>query len=614
MCLRPDVRERREAMRMPYLPDLTEGNRSRSVVDVFGGYNHNLRINEGEWYDAENLSSSFFPIFSQRRRRGTYKADLVSPQGILAKDALAWVDGPNLYYNGLQVDGITLSTEPEDCPKQLVSMGAYLCVFPDAVYVNTADLTEFGSMAATYKSVADAYVTYTPCKLDGTAYAAEGITKSDTEPENPENGDYWLDTSSTPHALKQYSTSSGMWSQIPTVYTKISVGGIGTLFAEGDGVTISGAAYSGSDESMRAQIEALNTDVILRGVSENAVIVVGLLDQEYVQQSGSVTIERKVPKMTCVCEANNRLWGCYYGMFDGETINEIYACKLGDFKNWYCYAGLSTDSYAVSVGTDGEFTGCVNYLGYPTFFKENCIHKVYGTMPASYQVQTTLCRGVQSGSSRSLAIVNEILYYKSRTDICAYDGSLPTGISDALGTVSYYEATGGAYGGRYFASMRDEDGKWNLFVYDTVRGLWHREDDTHATGFTAWGSELYYIDADKNAIIAENGTVGALEGPVEWRADSGMIGYEMVDQGYVSRYNLRMRLGEGAQIALYLQYDSDGVWHDQGTVHGAGTDSFVLPVIPRRCDHFHLRLVGKGDIKIYSIAKIIEQGSDATWN
>ena len=583
-------------------PYLQQRSRNRNVTAAFRGLNLSQGIGDGEWAWMQNMDAREYPAMARRRKR-VHVATLKKPNGLCATDKLCFVDGVKFYYNGFYYGDV------EDSEKTLVPMGAKIAIFPDKKLFDT---TTYSFTDMEQKNVSSGTVSVTLAKADGTPYGT--YTQGDTAPENPENGDYWLDTSSTPHALKQYSTSSGMWSQIPTVYTKISVGGIGTLFAEGDGVTISGAAYSGSDESMRAQIEALNTDVILRGVSENAVIVVGLLDQEYVQQSGSVTIERKVPKMTCVCEANPRLWGCSYGMFDGETINEIYACKLGDFKNWYCYAGLSTDSYAVSVGTDGEFTGCVNYLGYPTFFKENCIHKVYGTMPASYQVQTTLCRGVQSGSSRSLAIVNEILYYKSRTDICAYDGSLPTGISDALGTVSYYEATGGAYGGRYFASMRDEDGKWNLFVYDTVRGLWHREDDTHATGFTAWGSELYYIDADKNAIIAENGTVGALEGPVEWRADSGMIGYEMVDQGYVSRYNLRMRLGEGAQIALYLQYDSDGVWHDQGTVHGAGTDSFVLPVIPRRCDHFHLRLVGKGDIKIYSIAKIIEQGSDATWN
>jgi cell division protease FtsH len=33
--------------------------------------------------------------------------------------------------------------------------------------------------------------------------------------------------------------------------------------------------------------------------------------------------------------------------------------------------------------------------------------------------------------------LNEVLYYKSRTGVCAYDGSLPVEISSALGNVSY---------------------------------------------------------------------------------------------------------------------------------------------------------------------------------
>ena len=29
---------------MPFLPDLAEGAQTLQVIDVFGGYNHNLRI------------------------------------------------------------------------------------------------------------------------------------------------------------------------------------------------------------------------------------------------------------------------------------------------------------------------------------------------------------------------------------------------------------------------------------------------------------------------------------------------------------------------------------------------------------------------------------------
>ena len=593
---------------MPFLPDLIEGNQSRSVVDVFGGYNHNLKIADGEWYDEENLTAAHYPMFSQRRPRSVYLEANGSLHGILAKDALAYVEGDKLYYNGLHVSGVALK---DSGPKQLVSMGAYLCILPDNVYVNTADLTDCGSMDAHYVSPDGAEITYTPCRVTGEEYTSEELNASSTEPSDPANGEHWLDTSGDVHVLKQYSSSSGMWVQIPTVYTKIRCTGIGQLFREYDGVEISGATYVGENAELSAQLADLNGSFVIQGRGDDYIIVIGLIDQKYVQTSGNIHVDRNIPRMTSVCEANNRLWGCYYGLVDGKVVNEIYACKQGDFRNWNCFMGLSTDSYTASVGSDGEFTGCIAYLGYPLFFKENCIHKISGSMPANYQLTTTTCRGVQRGSERSLAIVNEVLYYKSRSDVCAYDGSLPTGISSQFGTDLYYDAVAGAHGGKYYVSMRDSRGMWSLFVYDTQRNVWHREDGMHAVGFTAWGDEIFFIDGDGNRIIAENGTVGAPEEIVRWSAVSGMIGYELIDHQYVSRFNLRMRLGKDAKCALAIEYDSSGDWIEQGVIYGHGTDSFVIPVIPQRCDHFRVRLQGEGDIKIYSIAKIIEQGSDA---
>lgn len=596
---------------MPYLPDLTEGTQSRAVIDVFGGYNHNLKISEGEWYEEKNLTSDHYPMFSQRRARSKYGSASGEIQGMIARDALAWVDGGKLWYNGGIVDGVTLSEDEADNPKQLVSMGAYLCIFPDGVYVNTADLTDYGSMAAAYAPVDGLTVSFTPCRQTGEEYPDEDLFISDTEPEEPENGQYWLDTSKDTHELKQYSSTSGMWVQIPTVYTKISCAGIGKLFRQYDGVTISGISYDveEGDAKLAEQLEALNTTAVIQSLGDDFIVIIGLIDRAYIQENGNIRVERKVPKMQYVCEANNRLWGCFYGMHDGEMLNEIYACKQGDFKNWNCFMGLSTDSYSASVGTDGEFTGCIAYLSNPLFFKENCIHRLSGSMPSNYQLATTTCRGVQRGSWRSLVVVNETLYYKSRSDVCAYDGSLPVGVSSQFGTGLYSEAAAGAHGGKYFISMRDGDGEWHLFVYDTQRSIWHHEDNAHATCFAAWGDEIFFsVGSD---IYAINGTVGTNEGSVEWSATSGLIGYELVDHQYVSRFNFRMKLGVGARCALSIEYDSDGIWIYQGEIVGRATDSFVIPVIPQRCDHFRVRLSGVGDIKIYSIAKMIEQGSDA---
>ena len=310
---------------MPYLPELNESYQTRAVVDVFGGYNHNLRIVEGEWYDDLNLTSDYYPMFASRKRRTVVRTGISNPLGMIAKDALAWIDGPTLYYNGLPVSGILLSTRVEDLPKQMISMGAYICIFPDAVYVNTKDLTDCGSMGAAFTSPKDSRVTFAPCKVDGSDY--DNVTVSDTAPTAPANGAYWMDTSSSPHVLKQYSASSAAWMEVATTYVRIGCTGIGKAFAEYDGVTLSGIEYSGSNEAVKAQLADLNADCVLYGTGDDYIIVVGILDEAYTQTSGSVSVERKVPKMDYVCESNNRLWGCYYGMSSEGTLNEIYACK-----------------------------------------------------------------------------------------------------------------------------------------------------------------------------------------------------------------------------------------------------------------------------------------------
>lgn len=590
-------------------PKLTEIAQSRITSDVFRGFNHNLRIDDGEWYDEKNLSSSHYPLFSQRDKRGMVK-QLVSPSGMLAKDALMYIDGPTLYYNGLPLtlEGIVFSDEP----KTMVSMGAYAVIFPDKVYINTKDLSDYGNLEASYTSADNVTITYSTCRADGTDY---NPIVSATAPADPVNGTVWLDTSDTPHVYKQYSSASASWIAIATTYVKIQSPNIGAGFEMDDGVTISGVTYSGESTILAEQLGDLNADHIIYDKGDDYLIVVGVLDEVYQQTTGNITVERLCPEMDFVTESGNRIWGCRYGLQNGRVVNEIYACKLGDFKNWRCYAGLSTDSYAVTVGTDGVFTGAIAYQGYPTFFKEDCLHKIYGAYPAQYQVSTIMCRGVQQGSERSLCIVNEILYYKSRSDICAFDGSMPNNISEALGAVKYHGAVAGSHNGRYYVTMQDETGRGGMFTYDTERGIWHREDGVRAMQFANVRGDLQYIDADTKRLMSVTGMSGEAEGDVEWFAESGIQGYEFPEEKYLGRYNIRARLGEGAWLTMYLEYDSDGIWEDMGTWHGnALTGTINIPVIPRRCDHLRLKIEGCGDVKIYSIARMLEGGSDVSWH
>lgn len=579
------------------LPRINVQNTSRQTTDLFRGYNHNIKIRDGEFYEEKNLCSEYYPMLANRGKRGTVKT-LSAPGGLLEKDALAYVENGTLYYNDLET-GLNGLSEGE---KQMVSMGAYLCIFPDKVYFNTADFTNFGSMEANYISQGD--ISYALCRADGTLY--DKVSTGITEPE--ETVEVWIDTSGDTAVAMQWSASMNGWMELPAVYTKISFttqGQVGAYFSEYDGVEISGAQFEGANGSKILYAVGGEENKI-----SDYIVVVGLLENNFTQTEGSVSIKRELPQMDYICECQNRLWGCYYGVQDGKTLNEIYCCALGDFKNWRQYMGLSTDSWTASVGSDGQWTGAVNYLGYPTFFKENRVHRVSVSSSGAHQIDETVCRGVQKGSHKSLQVVNETLYYKSRTDICAWQGGFPEGVSYALGNEKYYEAAAGSFGEKYYVSMKNGSGQWSLFVYDISRGLWHREDDLHALCFARVDDELYCIDAGSGALLALNGTKGRLEEKIQWEAVSGILYYEYPDKKYVSRYNFRIRMEEDAKAEIYIRYDSEGEWKLSGTVKRGGTGTVTVPIRPRRCDHLQIKLKGEGNVRLFSIARILEVGSD----
>ena len=577
-------------------PKLRELNSSRQMVDTFRGYNHNLRISDGEFFDMKNMTSDYYPVLSPRKKRGIY-AIPAKPTGMIAKDDLCYVDGTYFVIKDKRID-MGLNDEP----KQLISMGAYVIIMPDKKWINTDNPErDHGNIEDSFTTTSD--VKFELCSVTGELYTDAKV--SNTAPTEPKNMDLWIDTSSEPHTLKRYSTSSEMWVAIPTTYIKISATGIGVKFSQYDGVTLSGINAEG--------LTGLNGSASLWGCGSDYIIVVGILDKVTTQaaSSGAVTIERKMPQMDYVIESGNRLWGCRYGTANnGETVNEIYASKLGDFKNWNCFMNLSTDSYAASCGTDGPFTGAIAHLGYPLFFKENCVHKVYGNYPANYQIQATTCRGVQKGCSNSLSIVNETLFYKSRGAVCAYDGSLPVEVSYALGNESYSDAVAGGHGNKYYISMKDVTGGWHLFVYDMAKNMWHKEDNIHADVFCAYMNELYCIEHDRGDILALTGLGTPEQDSVEWMVQTGEIGISSPDMKYISRLTLRMNMDVDSEVRVYAQYDFSNEWEILFSQRSNHLRSFSLPIRPKRCDHMKLRIEGEGDVKIYSITKAIEQGSD----
>ena len=576
-------------------PYLQQRGRNRSITTDFRGLNLSQGIGDGEWAWMQNMDTREYPAVARRQKR-VHVATLNKPNGLCATDRLCFVDGVKFYYNGFYYGDV------EDSEKTLVPMGAKIAIFPDKKLFDT---TTFSFTDMEQKNVSSGTVRVTLAKGDGTPYGE--YTEGDTAPENPENGQLWLDTSGDAPVMKTWSEAQGLWVAEATTYVLVSATGLGQGLKALDGVTVSGLEEGG-----------LNGDWILTDAGPDYILFTGIL-QKALTQTGEVRVERTCPEMDFVVEKDNRLWGC------SSADHEIYCCKLGDPTNWRAYQGVATDSYAVTVGTPGPFTGAAVSGSAVIFFKENCLHRVYGTQPSNFTVYVDNLRGVQQGCHKSAVRVNEYLYYKSVFDVCVYADSEVAGISAALGTESYKNAVAGVCGNRLYLSMEDQEGAWQLLVYDTAAGVWTREDGTHALGFASCLTETFMLRADGELyallpgeynkdffMVGSDYTVYAQEETdeeVSWELRTGEILRELPDHKYIGKIQLYLELDPGARAEVALRRDG-GAWEKVQELSGGDQRRCTLPIYPRRCDRMEIRLTGVGHVRLVNWSKYVGYGSE----
>lgn len=578
-----------------YLPKLAKPRCARSQMTAFAGYDHTDACREGWFYNEENLSSRSWPALRPRLPR-TKVQQLQKPHGLYAKNGLLWVDGTTLFYNGQSVGQV------QDSDKQFCGLGSKVLIWPDKLAFDTADQT-LKTLGNIWKFTGK--VTISPALENGAEYTISNTGK--VPPEKPQNGDYWLDTSGAESVLRVYSAAADSWGAVPTTYLRVAAKGIGTGFEKYDTVRIGGFSEKILGKTLA---DALNTDCILWDKGDDFVTVTGLTDKVYVQESaeGEVLLERCVPDLDFLTEQDNRVWGCC------SKEHTIYACKQGDPTNWFSYMGTAGDSYAVSVGSDGDFTGAATCLGYVLMFKAGCIHKVYGTKPANYQITTVMCSGVQQSAARTLTLARGTLYYLAPDGVVSYDGSLPTNIGQKLGGVRYTAGAAGAVRDSVYFSVEKANGESDLLTWDLAHGVWHKEDNLNVLQFAVDGTSLYALAKD-GALWAMGGEDDPYEGhsgkekEIHWSAETGEIGLYDTENRFVSRIVLRLSGQAGASIQIYAAWDESD-WQLLASKELFGGQALLLPILPQRCGHMRLKLTGTGDVRLYSISKLQEQGSE----
>lgn len=581
-------------MRIPYQKKTSV---KRKSTIGFRGLDRRIGVGDNAFYNMVNMSGRESNCISSRFKRGMLDLDGtninsfvstdVKIDGVIRENVFIIESGDRLkayyYENDILRTKILMNTAGFTSSKNhMIASGGYLYFFPDNKYINLMDFRDKGNLDAK---------TELPYGVNDEFFYETEFSSTD------EKGITALENSGYVKLVcKRYkNTNSQKGEYICNLNFTYQ-------FNEGDFAEIKGSNFDGIYKIV--YISELNDYMVVKGY----------LPSGFVQSSNAVTILRNIPRMDYVTAAGNRLWGCRYGVDEnGQPVNEIYASRLGDAKNWCCFEGISTDSYAASVGVDGVFTGAITYDGDPIFFKEDSVIRVYGSKPSDFTIITSNIRGIENGSSKSAVIVDDTLYYKTYNGIVAYNGGMPYNVDDALGSGTYRNAAAGSCGGKYYVSMENEKGEYELFVYDTSEKEWYREDNTKVSEFCRSGNELYML-VETNDSTHIYSVCGRGDNPAEdmifWSLESADIDYYLSGRKSTTVLEIKLNLSDGAYFNADISYDGEDKWHKITSENGP-LRCLTVSLRPRRCDSFRLRFSGHGEVKLISMSRYItENGSE----
>lgn len=548
-------------------------------AEVFGGIDRSNGTPLGYWQELVGMDFTAYPAL-RTCKPFSYKELPDGITGYMFKNGkIVYTKADGIYIDGKKT-GIELSTGE----KQLVGMGAYILILPDEALINTAD----DPISVTFP---------TRHKLDGSLFE---YNQNQTRPSVSIFKRLYIDVAKDSAELSYYN--------------------------DGDQVRIS-YSYGGKKKYLTAKIKSISEESYTGSGCVSVNLDTSLYnDTHYFYTEGrrmesfrvvcikNAVISKPFPAMDFVVEHNNRLWGCSSGN------HEIYCSKLGSAVEWGNYDGISTDAWAATIGSDGDFTGACVYADSVLFFKENCVHIVYGTKASNFTVSTIRLRGVQKESGGSLCISGGLLYYKAPEGVYCFNGSAAQRIDSKLGG-DISETAVMTADGRYIV-MAASDG--TIYFYDKRYSAWYERRLDNVCSAHEINGRLYAVTKDGNGKMNLVRLVGTeddfkMQSENSFEAVSGNIGRGKV-YGIYKKLRAYMlhggNVGKATEISIYVSSDR-GEWKKAFVSDGTETDSekiITAPMIPLRCRTLKIKISGKVSnetyLLLYGIYLDSEKGSE----
>lgn len=563
-------------MESTYIRD-TPSSRIRSAI-AFGGINRANGTPLGEWDTLSGFDLTAYPAL--RTCLPYAYSDIVSSDEITGytyrNGILVYTTAEGIYLDGKG----TLTAIPglSAGDKTLVNIGAYIVILPDWALINTADTANPVAMAKGSLLTGDLLE----------------YNQNQTKPTVSIYKLFYVDVPTAEVTASGLAVGDSV--KLSWTYGKrkmsrqMTINNIGTESYTGSGMTSIGFDTSDMPNTMWFYTEGR------------------AMDRFRVPRITGATIQRVMPDLDYVVEYNNRLWGC------SSKNHEIYCSKLGEPLVWGAYSGISTDSWAATVGTDGDFTGACVFNGCVLFFKEDCVHSVYGTKASNFTITTYTVRGVQKGSAKSLCISEGLLYYKAPEGIFTFNGSASSRFDGKLCVDRDSRTACGTADDRYIV-MAMSDG--TVFYYDKLHSVWYNRTLPNVISMHNFSGSLYAITKDSNkamqkVMLTTDVGMSARTAETAFEAITGELcrGELTSTNSYTRKAmhtvikKLTMSVEEwhqqrvsSVQFTVSVQYDG-GDWQTAYSYDGTAEEAdnnvvTLIPIIPMRCQRLRIKISGK---------------------
>lgn len=301
--------------------------------------------------------------------------------------------------------------------------------------------------------------------------------------------------------------------------------------------------------------------------------------------------DHAVPDIDYVCQHMNRVFGV--------KGNTVYSSAWGKYNDWSTKAGVSTDSWAKDLASEGgNIVGIVSYQNHPVIFKEELMYEVYNNKP-DFVTQPVFKIGALS--SGAMLEANKVLYFVDKGGVYSYRGGEPFLVSDKLNEI-YSDAVLGTDGRLLYVSLYNGMG-WNLYIYDTLEGKWWQEDDLQVIQFTKIDGYAHALSADGKLCKLNSGTE-----LFDWEIETN----EMTDELFKNKDNRRiyvsLNLSSGSIANIYVKYDNGGYVLVK-SISRPGLWNTEIPLKPKMARNFQVKITGEGEFRFHGFQRDIATNS-----